>query len=211
MPRPTLIAYGGRPGRWYIDNPEYGPNIPVLHYRLYDLGGRPWPHQFLIGDAYDQLCGSNWEIKQQQIERMIELSGLVCMSYDTWERPPFTPGEGGRHRGGAGVGPREAVVAGGDREAGRHALYIPLPGARRGFVKIVDVEDDVAFRCGKSAEIDEMTVATRLHFQPGGWCSRQVGGHDPRRHTIEGEWRREHPPIPDRNELLHSADVRLAQ
>jgi hypothetical protein len=105
MMMPTLIARGGRPGRWYIDVDEYGSKIPVFHYCIYDLGGHPWPHQFLNGVVYDQKCGSNWESKREQIARAIALNGLVCMSYDTWERPPGTPGEGGRHRGGAG-GPR---------------------------------------------------------------------------------------------------------
>lgn len=100
FPYPTYIARGGRPGRWYIDNDQYGPNIPVLHYLLLGPDGAwPEPLQFLHGDQYDQPCpGENWPEKREQIRRIVALKGLVCMTYDYWEKPPDTQGYVQRRR-----------------------------------------------------------------------------------------------------------------
>src|SRR6516165_7355275 len=85
------------------------------------------------------------------------------------------------------------------------------PRSRQGFIEIVDVEDDVAFRCGEAAEIHEVTIAACLYLEICVGHLRQVGGHHSGSSSIEGERRLQHPTVSDRHELLHSACVRFPQ
>jgi hypothetical protein len=48
------------------------------------------------------------------------------------------------HRRLAGVGLREAVVAGRDREAGRHPLHVVLERPGQRFVEVIEVEEQLA-------------------------------------------------------------------
>src|SRR6516165_10414000 len=84
-------------------------------------------------------------------------------------------------------------------------LDVPLPRSGQGLIEIVDIEDDAAFRRGKSAEVEEVAITARLHRQSGGWRSRQVGGHHTCGPAIEGKGRLEHPAVANGDELLHPA------
>jgi hypothetical protein len=86
---PTLVARNGQKGVWYIDVEEFSERIPVLHYELLGPGGRPWPHQFLRGDRYNQKCNSRSPEKAGQAARLKQL-GLVVMTRDFWSEPPGT-------------------------------------------------------------------------------------------------------------------------
>jgi hypothetical protein len=87
MALPTYVARNGQKGVWYIDVEEFSPYIPVLHHELLGPGGRPWPHQFLRGDRYDQKCNSRSPEKAGQAARLKQI-GLVVMTRDFWSDPP---------------------------------------------------------------------------------------------------------------------------
>ena len=109
------------------------------------------------------------------------------------------------------VAVEEVEMAGGDDDAGRESLYIPLPGSRQGFVEIVDVEENVALRRGEAAEIHQVSIATGLDAKSGGRGRRQIGRHDRGRAAIEGERRLGHATEADRNQFWDAAFVGLAQ
>ncbi len=102
-------------------------------------------------------------------------------------------------------------MAGGDDDAGRESLDVPLPGSRQGFVEIVYIEEDVALRRGEAAEIHQVSVAASLHAQSGLWGRRQIGRHDRGRPAIEGERRLGHASEANWDQRRDSALVGLAQ
>ena len=89
-------------------------------------------------------------------------------------------------------------MMGGDDDAGRQPLDVPLPRGRQGLVEIVDVEEDVALWRGEAAEIHEVSIAAGLHAKSGGWGRGQVSRHDRGRAAIEDEGRLRHAPEADR-------------
>ena len=101
-------------------------------------------------------------------------------------------------------------MAGGDDDAGRQALDVPLPGSGQSFIEIVDVEEDVALRRGEAAEIHKVSVAAGLHAKSGRRGRREIGRHERGRPAIEGERRLGHAGEADRDQLLDSALVGLA-
>ena len=68
-------------------------------------------------------------------------------------------------------------------------------------VEVVDVEEQVAFRRGEQAEVDEVGIAAELDLDARARADREVGGHRQRRAAIERERRDRHPAIADRDEL----------
>ena len=108
---------------------------------------------------------------------------------------------------GASLLRREVAVAPGDLEARRETLDVPLPGPRKGFVEVVDVQHQTAIRCGEDPEVREVGIATCLDAQPGLGGLREVHRHDRRRATKERERRGQHPPEADRHQLRHAALV----
>ena len=103
----------------------------------------------------------------------------------------------------------EPVVAAGYRQARRQPLHVPLERSRMGLVEVVDVEGQPPLRGGEDAEVAHVRVPAQLHVQPGVLRARQVGRHDQRAASVERERRRDHAPVPDRDELGHPRD-RLA-
>ena len=97
----------------------------------------------------------------------------------------------------------EPVVAAGYRQAGRQPLHVPLERPRVGLVEVVDVEGQPPLRGGEDAEVAHVRVAAQLHVQPGVLRARQIGRHDQRAAAVERERRRDHAPVPDRDELGH--------
>ena len=102
-------------------------------------------------------------------------------------------------------------MMGGDDDAGPQPLDVPLPRGQQGLVEIVDIEEDVAFRCGEAAEIHEVSVAAGLHVKSGGEGRCEVGRHDRSRAAIEGERRLRHTPEADRDKLRNPAFIGLLQ
>jgi len=47
------------------------------------------------------------------------------------------------------------------------ALYVPLERSWKGFVEIVDIENEVSFRRGETAKIHQVTVAANVDLQRG--------------------------------------------
>ena len=97
----------------------------------------------------------------------------------------------------------ELTVPGCDDHAGGEPLEVPLPRPRQGLVKVVDVEHQLALRRGEQPEVGQVGIAANLGVQARPRRGRQIGGHDQRGSTEEGEWRDQHPPITDGNELGH--------
>ena len=102
-------------------------------------------------------------------------------------------------------------MLGGDDDAGRQPLDVPLPWRRQGLVEIIDVEEDVALRRGKAAEIHEVGVAARLHAKSGGRTRSEIGRHDGGRAAIKGERRLRHAPEADRDQLRNPVFIGLVQ
>ena len=76
------------------------------------------------------------------------------------------------------------------------------PGQR--LVEIVRAEDQPAVRRGETAEVRDVSVAAGLHDDARVGCRRQVGGHHRGGASVERERRHEHPPVADRDQLLHA-------
>jgi hypothetical protein len=102
-------------------------------------------------------------------------------------------------------------MAGGDDDAGRQSLDVPLPGSGQSFIEIVDVEEDVALRRGEAAKIHKVSVAAGLHTKSGRRGRRQIGRHDRGRAAIKGERRLGHASEADRDQFRDAAFVGLAQ
>ncbi len=88
--------------------------------------------------------------------------------------PAIGAGAPGHHRPAGGIVERPA--AGGDLEAGRQALEVPLERAGEGLVEVVDVEDELALGRGEPPEVGQMGVAAQLHLEAGGrrgWPGRR--------------------------------------
>src|SRR5262249_40527904 len=99
----------------------------------------------------------------------------------------------------------------GQHNAGGAALHVPFPGAARGRVKIVDVENDVRTRRGEKAEVLEVSVAAKLDLDSSVPLPAQVGSHDLYRATKECERRFPHAFEFDRQQLGHMVLARRAQ
>ena len=97
--------------------------------------------------------------------------------------------------------PAETAVATTYLKARGKSLYIPLPGAREGLVKVVDVKDETSFRRSESPEVGEVRVTTSLNLHARDRTPGQVGHHDCRCSAVEGKSRSEHPAVADRNQL----------
>jgi len=54
-------------------------------------------------------------------------------------------------------------------ETGGQALEIPFLRCWKRLVEIVDVEDDVSFRCSEAAKVHQMAVAASLNGKTGCW------------------------------------------
>ncbi len=85
--------------------------------------------------------------------------------------------------------------------AGRQPFEVPLPGARRGLVEVVDVEQQPSLGRGEHPEVRHVGVSAQLDVQAGRGGPGEIGGHEARRAAQEGEGRLEHPPPPHRHEV----------
>ncbi len=110
-----------------------------------------------------------------------------------------------RHRPGVLRG--EAVVAGGDGEAGRHPLQVVLERTRQRLVEVVQTEQQLPLRRGEPAEVGQMRVPTQLHRQARRRCAGQVGRHHLRRPPVERERRHHHPAVPHRHQIRLAGGV----
>ena len=102
-------------------------------------------------------------------------------------------------------------MAGGDDDAGRQPLHVPLPGSGQSFIEVVDVEEDVALRRGEAAEIHKVSVAASLYAKSGRRGGREIGRHERGCPAIEGERRLSHAPETDGDQFRDAALVGLAQ
>ena len=95
----------------------------------------------------------------------------------------------------------EPEVPPGDLHRCGEALQVPLDGAGQGLVEVVQTEDERALGCVEDAEVQQVRITAQLGAQSCGRRRRQVGGHDARAATEEGEGRHQHPAVADRHQL----------
>jgi hypothetical protein len=99
---------------------------------------------------------------------------------------------------------RQPDVAAGDLGAGRHSLDIPLPRTGQRLVEVIRAEHEPAVLSREPAEVRDVGITARLHDDPRIRRRREIGRHHGRRPAVERERRDEHPPVPDRDELLQA-------
>ena len=115
-----------------------------------------------------------------------------------------------------GDAPRRLVAVAGrqrrHRETGGEPLEIggEIDIGQR-LVEIIDVEQRIAFRREKGAEIHQMAVAAGLHMYAGAGLAREVDGHERRRAAQKGEGRLRHALSADRHEARQPALVGLVE
>ena len=119
----------------------------------------------------------------------------MCCRY---ERPQATTDLSGSLIG-------NAVQSRGDHKACRESLEIPLPGSVKRLVKVIDVKYQVAFRRGKQAEIQEVTVPAGLHLDARDRSLGEIVCHQSRRSTQERKGVTEHASVTNRNQLPATA------
>ena len=95
----------------------------------------------------------------------------------------------------------ETVVAGGDLDARRQALDVPLERTGSGLVEVVDVEHHPSLGRTERAEVHQVGITAQLHVQTRTGGAREVGRHEQRGASVERERRHEHAPIADRHEF----------
>src|SRR5277367_6715856 len=81
-----------------------------------------------------------------------------------------------------------------DRSRGQHeacaeSFYVPLPWTPDCFVEIIDVDNEVAFRSGKSAKIKDMAIAADLNANRRAGKAIEIVGHQCCRTAIKSERR----------------------
>jgi hypothetical protein len=136
-----------------------------------------------ILDARHQVVRRQREVPQLQRFHLAELSHGLAVGADA----------GHDHILGHSVA--EAVVPAGHHEARSEALDVPLPGGRKGFVQVVDGEDDPPLRGGKAAEIAQVGVPAALDADPRDRGGCEVRGHGERGAPVEGERRSRHASV----------------
>ena len=118
---------------------------------------------------------------------------------------------------GAGRGSLPAVlfadVAGPPRhdETDRQAFDVVFPRPWQGFVKVVEVEQQVAFGAGVDAEIGEMGIARELNLNAAGRVACQVMGHDNGTAPEVRKRRCQHAAVADRHQVRDTGAARLLQ
>ncbi len=111
------------------------------------------------------------------------------------------------HRPGACRVLSARLAVGEDQTRGK-AFDIPFPWrGGQGFVKIVQVEDQMPVGRGVGSEVAHVRVAAKLHGQPGHRMAGEVHGHQRSRPAKEAERRSRHPGPLDRQHFGQAARV----
>ncbi len=187
---PQLAADLGRPPRQHphaVAGARLGDDVPRLA-RL--PRGEPLVRD-LPGNLVEELA--HLEVVVPDLERAEP--GRLAQSL------AVRPDDG--HHDVAPVCLREAPVATHDLEAGGKALDVPLPRPRDRLVEVVDVEDHPALGRAEEPEVRQVGVAAHLHDDARRGSGAEIHGHERRSAPVEGERRREHAPVADRDEVLH--------
>ena len=100
-----------------------------------------------------------------------------------------------------GFRPGQAVVAGGDGEAGGHPLTSYSNGPGR--VSSKSLRSNNKSRSGEAntPKFDRCASPHSCVVRPGGRGAGQIGGHDLRRTAVERERGDHHPAVPDRHQV----------
>jgi hypothetical protein len=92
-------------------------------------------------------------------------------------------------------------------KTGDQPLEVPFPRARRHLVEIVQIEDQLAFRRRKAAEVQQMRIAADRKRDTRIGRTAQIMGLQDRASPIEGERRHGHPSVAKRNERVDTASA----
>ncbi len=98
-----------------------------------------------------------------------------------------------------------ARFAGGEHERDGEPLEVPFEGRLRGFVKVVDVKEELAVGSGETAKIAHVGVAADLDVDAGRGQRGEVLGHERDRAAVETERRGGHAGVLQRQELANSS------
>ena len=104
----------------------------------------------------------------------------------------------------------KAAFTGGDNDAGGQPLDIPLERPVQRLVKVVDVEDERAFRRREQSEVRQMGITAQLDDQSAGGGRAQVSCHRQGRAAEVGERRSGHSAVANRHQVGHPRS-RLAE
>ena len=148
-------------------------------------------------DGRDQRLGADDVVPQVQRLHLAERGHALAVRPDTGEDCLLADGF------------VEAIVTARDHEACRETFEVPLPRRRESLVEVVDGEDDLPLRGGKTPEVDQVGVSAALHANAGRRSARQVHRHGERRAAVEGEGRQDHAPVAERQELGEAPFVGL--
>jgi hypothetical protein len=80
---------------------------------------------------------------------------------------------------------------------------VPLERSGQRLVEVVDAEHQPPVGRGEPTEVGEVGVTAELDVEASAVSGREVGGHDVRGTAEERERRRQHPAIPDGDEVRH--------
>ena len=106
---------------------------------------------------------------------------------------------------------RHALLASSQHGTHQQALEVPLPRRRMRFVKVIDVEHQVAFGRGKQPEVHQVRVAAGLHGNAGTRPAGQIVSLHQRRATEIGKRRRQHAPVTQGHQRRHPPEGGLLQ
>ena len=81
----------------------------------------------------------------------------------------------------------------------------------QGFIEVVDVEDQVAFRRGEKAKVGDMAVSAGLHPDTADGRGCQIMCHHRGRAAQKSKWVRQHAPKADGNQFRRPALARFLQ
>lgn len=95
----------------------------------------------------------------------------------------------------------------GEDEAGRQALQVPFPGARRRLVEVIDIHHDPVIAGTVQPEIPSVRVTAQLCVQTAARPRGQVSGHQAGTSAEESERRGKHPPNPQGDQLRQPAPI----
>ncbi len=120
---------------------------------------------------------------------------------------PLAVGDGGCDGRAPRIRRRIAFVPGCDHDTGDHAFEVPLPGAVRRLVEIVEVEDHRALGGGEESEVGDVGVAADDDLGVRVDAGAEVGGLDGGAAAVERERAGEHAAGAQRNEVGQACRV----
>ena len=116
-----------------------------------------------------------------------------------------------RHHQLGGEAAAQAHMPRGHHETGSQAFEIPFERTKRHFVEVVQIEDELPFRCRETAEVHQMAIAADRHHDARVGSPAQVVSLDDRTAAKERERRNGHATVAQWHQLLHAPFAALLE